>query len=205
MSSVHVSVVKVGGSLLTLADLPQRLRRWLSEQSTSYPESHIVLITGGGKWVDAIRAIDEHNSLGDERAHWICVALMDVTAGLVGAMLPELVVAETFGELGHRLAEPGVTLLCPGEFVAHEEPTLAGTRLPEDWSVTSDAIAGRLAIALAAEELVLLKSARPPVSSDTVDWLAQLATAGYVDRFLPKLASELPAVKCIDFHSIGEA
>ncbi len=200
MSAVRVSVVKIGGSLLMLADLPQRLCAWLSDEQKSQPTTHFVLIAGGGKWVDAIRAIDAQHPLGDARAHGICVALMDVTAGLVGAMLPEFVVAKSFVELKRRLAEPGVTLHCPSEFVRQVAPTLAGTRLPEDWSVTSDSIAGRLAVTVAAEELVLLKSAPPPENPGADNWLARLAKSGYVDGFLPSLEPELPTVRCVDFR-----
>ena len=201
MSVVPISVVKVGGSLLTWAGLPQRLRGWLSDDRAAHPLTHVVLIAGGGKWVEAIRAIDAQHPLGEEPAHWICVSLMDVTAGLLGAMLPELPVVDSWVDLKHRLAEPGVTLLRPSEFVSRVESKLPGTRLPADWSVTSDAIAGRLAITLAADKLVLLKSAPPPFDSDACDWLAQLADAGYVDQFLPSLAAELPVLGCVDFRA----
>jgi aspartokinase-like uncharacterized kinase len=199
MTVVRVSVVKVGGSLLTRADLPRRLRAWLAGERAIHPTTHFVLIAGGGPWVETIRAIDAHSPLGDERAHWICVSLMDVTAGLVGAMLPELSVVDSLADLKRRLAVPGVSLLRPSEFVARVERTLPGVRLPADWSVTSDSIAGRLAVALAADELVLLKLAPPPSDSGSENWLARLADVGYVDGFLPSVAAELPVLRCIDF------
>jgi aspartokinase-like uncharacterized kinase len=202
MNNVRVSVVKVGGSLLTWADLPEQLRAWLENENKSHPTTHFVLIAGGGQWVETIRSIDAQHPLGDDQAHWICVALMDVTAGLVSAMLPELCVIDSWEELQRRLAEPGVTLLRPGEFVATVEPTIHGTRLPADWSVTSDAIAGRLAVALGADSLALLKSAPPPADPTAGNWLARLADAGYIDRFLPNLAAELPAISCVDFRAV---
>ena len=196
MSRVRVRVVKVGGSWLTSHELPRRLRNWLAAQATAQPDSHFVLLAGGGKWVDAIRAIDARTPLGEERAHWICVALMDITAGLLGAMLPELRAAATLDELAVRLHEPGVTLLRPRRFVEEREPALPGTRLPANWSVTSDSIAGRLAVVLGADELVLLKSVPPPVAAGGQNWLEQLATTGHVDEFLPRLSAELPPVRC---------
>lgn len=37
------------------------------------------------------------------------------------------------------------------------------------------------------------------------DWLARWADAGYVDQFLPKLAAELPGIRCIDFRGSGKS
>jgi len=199
MNRTPVSVVKVGGSLLATAEFPRRLHAWLGERMAARRNTHFVIVAGGGKWVDAIRALDAHTPLGDERAHWICVDVMDVTAGLVSAMLPELYTVDSFGELERRVREPGVTLLKPSEFVARIEPTRVGTRLPANWSVTSDSIAARLAIVLGADELVLLKSAPPPVLREVDGWLDALAAAGYVDEFLPRLRDELPP---LDFSEL---
>jgi hypothetical protein len=66
-----------------------------------------------------------------------------------------------------------------GDYLATDEPKLPGARLPHNWTVTSDAIAHRLAETIAADELVLLKSADPPPGS-----LPELAAAGYIDGYL---------------------
>ncbi len=195
MTRARVAVVKVGGSLIAAAEFPRRLRAWLDEKLAAHRDTHFVVIAGGGKWVDAIRELDAYSPLGEERAHWVCVAVMDVTAGLVGAMLPELSMVDSFGQLEHRIGKPGMTLLKPSEFVERIEPTCAGTRLPANWSVTSDSIAGRLAIVLRADELVLLKSIPPPIKRVSKGWLDELAAAGYVDAFLPTLDLELPPLE----------
>jgi aspartokinase-like uncharacterized kinase len=154
-----------------------------------------VLLAGGGKLADAVRDVDAATPLGEEPAHWICVELLDVTGRLLAAMLPELSVVAKFSELEPRLRCPGTTLLLPGQFVKVVEPKSDGTRLARDWSVTSDSIAARLAIILAAEELVLLKSVDPPLLATNSVRLARLAVAGYVDSFLPRLELELSAVR----------
>ena len=192
MNRPRLSVVKIGGSLFSSRDLPGRLRAWLAAEQAARRDTHFVLIAGGGKWVDTIRQLDATSPLGEERAHWLCVSIMDVTAGLVAAMLPEIVAVETWEALSSRLHNPGVTILKPSQFLREVEPNAAGTRLPANWSVTSDAIAGRLAIVLAADELQLLKAVPPPAPHGDEDWLDQLATAGYVDEFLPTLRDELP-------------
>jgi hypothetical protein len=64
--------------------------------------------------------------------------------------------------------------------------------------VTSVSIAGRLAVTLAADELELLKSSLP---RDSRGKLGELAAAGFVDRFLPKMAADLPAVRVVDLRT----
>jgi aspartokinase-like uncharacterized kinase len=195
MTNPQVSVVKIGGSLLQTADFPRRFQAWLDEKSAANPGTHFVLVAGGGPWVEGIRQLDAHSPLGDERAHWLCVAIMDIAAGLVGAMLPQLCLVKTFVELEARLPEPGRTLLGPCDFVERVEPRFAGRRLPANWSVTRDSIAGRLAIVLGATKLILLKSIPPPVRRTGVGFLGELASANYVDAFLPVLGEELPPIE----------
>lgn len=185
-------VVKIGGSLLAAPHLCARVRRWLAEESAARPEAHFVFVVGGGKLVDAVRELDSHVSLDEKAAHWLCIELMGVTAGLVAAMLPELPVVEDFDQLELRTRAPGATLLRPLRFLREIEPTRRGTPLPANWSVTSDSIAARLAVVLEAEELVLLKSASPPIPAGDRNWLERLAACGYVDPFLPRLTGELP-------------
>jgi 5-(aminomethyl)-3-furanmethanol phosphate kinase len=196
MTRCRVSVAKIGGSLLSKADLAAQLRKWFDAELATHPETHYVLIVGGGRLVDRIREIDCTSPLGDANAHWICIELMSVITRILAALLPELTVVHQFSQLAERTNRPGATLLCPGDFLKNIEPTGAGTRLPADWSVTSDAIAARLAIVLDAHELVLVKSVAPPVPcNDCGDWLRELAELGYVDRFLPRLTQSLPPMR----------
>jgi aspartokinase-like uncharacterized kinase len=183
-----------------MADLPSRLRTWLDSEAADQDHTHLVLLVGGGKLVDAVREFDAGTTLGDEPAHWFCVELLDMTGRLLGAMLPELVVVDDFATLNSRLHRPGVTLFCPSQFLKHVEPNRDGTPLASDWSVTSDSIAGRLAVVLAADELVFLKSAPPPEPSKQSDWLGRLASVGYVDAYLTRLAPELPSMSFVHFR-----
>ena len=56
-------VIKVGGSLLDLPDLPARLDRWLTARGGAKP----MLVVGGGVVADAHEwlAGDPHDSAGD--------------------------------------------------------------------------------------------------------------------------------------------
>lgn len=58
-------VVKVGGSLFDLVDLPERLLRWIDLQA---PPA-VAWITGGGEPADWVRRVDERWGLAAETAH----------------------------------------------------------------------------------------------------------------------------------------
>ncbi len=224
MNESRVCVAKLGGSLLASNELAPRLQRWLAVEMAAHGDTHYVLVVGGGPLVDAVRNLDAQHNFDTVAAHWACVELMDVTARLVAAMLPDVPVEGDYNALQERCRQPGATVFRPGRFLKGVEPDQPGTRLAEDWSVTSDSIAARLAIVLAADELVLVKSVPPPVDSLSL-WeragvrvssdgrqppvpdgslgqgrareqiLGQLAAAGYVDAFLPRLARELPPLR----------
>jgi aspartokinase-like uncharacterized kinase len=241
METRPICIAKLGGSLLASPNLPERLRAWLDTEVASHPEVHFVLIAGGGRLVDAVREIDTRTPLGDEEAHWIAIELLDATARIMGAMLPELPIVDDYTVLLQRTANPGVTILRPWRFMREIEPKSLGQKLPASWAVTSDSIAARLAIVLGAKELVLIKSTPPPIEvtmnfsgSNSVlplplvastllplplgeGWgegdsrggpnplpkgeethLIALSANGYVDRFLPLLADELPKLRLAD-------
>ncbi|MCI0493026.1 MAG: hypothetical protein L0Z07_08830 [Planctomycetes bacterium] len=165
METRPICIAKLGGSLLASPNLPERLRAWLDTEVASHPEVHYVLIAGGGRLVDAVREIDARTPLGDEAAHWIAIELLDATARIMGAMLPELPIVDDYTELLQRTANPGVTILRPWRFMREIEPKSLGQKLPASWAVTSDSIAARLAVVLGAEELVLIKSTPPPIEA----------------------------------------
>lgn len=190
-ASAHspVRVVKVGGSLLGRPELPAVLHAWLADQTAD----HTVLIAGGGELVEVIRAADRTHQLGEKSAHWLAIAAMHVSAKLLAKLVPQATYVDSWNELRERTTMPGVTIFDIEQFMRKVEPNLPGRKLPESWDVTSDSIAARVAVALAARELVLLKSA--PTSHPEAT-LSELAAEGYVDRFLPQLQDELPAVRC---------
>jgi len=186
-----VRVVKIGGSLLDLSDLAQRTCRWLDAQS----EAHQVLIVGGGRLVEQVRKYRTHD---ESAAHWLCIDLMRLTAEFLHDRLPEIPLVEDFAALQRRLALPGCTIFSAANWLRHQELQQAGTRLPQSWEVTSDAIAARLAVVLDADELVLLKSAQPDFSPPGD--MAALSTTGFVDPMCGRLAGELPPWRVVDLR-----
>jgi hypothetical protein len=125
----------------------------------------------------------------------MCIDLIGVTTRLLHARMPDLALVEDDRELLARLGQPGVTLFQPAGWLRHAEPKLPGIPLAQDWTVTSDSIAGRLATSVRADRLVLLKSAASP--SPSTDLVA-LAAAGYIDTFLPRMAALLPPLELVD-------
>lgn len=183
-------IVKVGGSLLTWPRLQAVLKPWLARQTGT-----TVLVAGGGFLADSIRRFDRRFKLGVEEAHWLCVSAMSHTAQLLANGLAHYPVCTTTDRLSADTT-PVVVFDCE-RFLRSDEPTLKGTRLPHNWSVSSDSIAARIAEALQAPELVLLKSCQPPQPATR----RQAVTSGYVDSFFDQASRNLPCIKCVNLRA----
>jgi len=181
-----VRIVKVGGSLFDLPDLPQRLRSWLASQ----PPATNVLIAGGGALADEVRRWDRQYRIGDECSHWLCIELLDITARMLHNLLPRAEFCSTTERLADAIASGSQALVvfAPSRFLREDE--CRQDRLPCSWDVTSDSIAARLAVVLGAGELVLLKSSLP-----------EPATVDYVDRYFWQAARQVPHVRFVDLRS----
>ena len=151
-----VRVVKVGGSLFDYAELPVALHKWLTRHS----ESLHVLVAGGGDLAETIRKACVRFGLDPTAAHWICIDLLTASARMLAALLPAAQFVSTYAglQLALQRGEPAVLAFAVADFLHGVEPQLPGPSLPHAWSVTSDSIAARLASALNARELVLMKS-----------------------------------------------
>lgn len=187
MKSQFLRVVKVGGSLLPLPDLSKRLLGWLDQQ---VPATNVLLV-GGGKEVDQIRSESTVQHLDESVAHWKCIEIMSANASELSKLMPSVPVQSHINFAPSHYP----TIFLSASWLKMLEPLVNGTRLPESWDVTSDSIAARLAICLEADELVFLKSAEPPRRN-----LQELADVGYVDKFLPKLAGELPPWRMVNLR-----
>ena len=182
-----VRVIKLGGSLLNWPELVGQFRSWLAAQS---PAANVIVV-GGGPLVESLRALDRVHSLSDETAHWLAIRAMSVTSAMVAELLSEATMVRAPKELRLKSSEPP-QILDVEEFLRQERGERGALRC--SWDVTSDSIAARLANALHASELVLLKSALPadPTHEAT-------ARGGYVDASFAASASLLP-VRCVNLR-----
>ena len=188
-----VTIVKIGGSLFELPGLAQRLLKWLEGQ----PSGWHVFVAGGGELAEAIRRADELHGLGEEASHWLCVDVLSVTARFLATILDDLPYVATFDDLTELLQSsetPGAVVFNPREFLHAHEAEMPGEALPRDWSATSDSIAARLAVCVAADELVLFKSVGPPPAES----FHELAEQGYVDGFFPIVGRGVPSVRFVN-------
>ncbi|MFM2097221.1 MAG: hypothetical protein RIS70_4345, partial [Planctomycetota bacterium] len=109
MNGRQLRVMKMGGSLLDFAALPQAFRNWLSMQ----PRARNVLIVGGGEWVESVRMAQQRFPIDDAFCHELSVGLLETTAKLVANLLSPVCGAQFVGdwnrlqeELGNRTSAP---------------------------------------------------------------------------------------------------
>ena len=148
------TVFKLGGSLLDLPNLPERLTPLLAR------ERRPLVVCGGGAVADAVRDWDRTFALGDEAAHRLACRATGLAARLVVELLDraELVACrETARAVWER---GGVAVLDLFTFLAAEEPHDPAPP-PHTWATTGDTLAAWTARRWPADRLVLLKSCGP--------------------------------------------
>lgn len=197
MSHRNARVIKLGGSLLDASEWPDAFRRWLARR----PPMPNVLIVGGGALAEAIRRWDRIHSLAPHDAHWLAIGTMALTARLAGKLLPEAAWTDDWRAVldfasGADLKQ-AILIFDPSRFLETIEPMLDGEPLPQNWDVTSDSIAARIARLLGCRELVLLKSCLPGPDVTSLD---RAAESQYVDRTFPRFARDLPQVRFVNLR-----
>lgn len=198
-------VIKIGGSLLRRDGVVGCLQNWLREQ----PPAETLAIVGGGEMIDAVRRLDDASACDPAWLHWQCVGLLQFTFQWIGRQLDDWQLHATpdqFTDLIGRLESSrqqgdGLNSDLPPMSVNHLIDVNSFYRpgqsapLPEDWTTTTDAIAGWLAVIVDADELVLLKSC----DVDENISLIELADRGVIDRALSGLADRVPPIRFVNF------
>ncbi|HWC89814.1 MAG TPA: hypothetical protein VG433_09165 [Pirellulales bacterium] len=211
-------VIKVGGSLWDWPRLGPTLQAWLA--TCAADES--VLLAGGGPAADWVRQAQLMHGFSDQAAHWLAIRAMQLSAGLLAELLPQAIVCMDPAELATPARGGRVVIFDPLGWLEGEQGALGkgkndspqrhrgtektreekmkgdvgGGVLPASWDVTSDSIAAHLAGTIAADELVLLKSALPQATS-----IAAAAAEGYIDRWLPNCWRS--TVRCVNLRAAG--
>jgi aspartokinase-like uncharacterized kinase len=184
-----LTVVKVGGSLLDLAELGPRFCRWLAGRGAA----SVLVVPGGGPTADVIRDLDLQHHLGETKSHWLALRAMALNAFVLHALLPRSVLVQSIDQIGE------LAVLDPLAFCLRDEREHPGSALPHSWSVTSDSIAARVAVRANAERLILLKSVDIP---EELSWAAA-AQLGYVDAAFPGIVAAAPSleIQAVNFRS----
>jgi 5-(aminomethyl)-3-furanmethanol phosphate kinase len=192
-SNSHRRVIKLGGSLLTLSDMPTRFLNWFERQA---PAENL-LIVGGGVLVESLRNIDKQFSLTLELSHKLAIQMMDLNATWVAQILGQLPVVNQWPLIANE-AKSGIVLLTLAPLLNQIEDESRAKNIPvpeHSWNVTSDSLAAWLAALWPADELVLLKSCLPKANSDNLaDWVAQ----GYVDAHFNIWQSWQKQIRAVD-------
>ena len=184
-------VVKVGGSLLDLPDLTDRLGAYLESLRPARP----LLIVGGGREVDRLREQDQAGQLTAEAAHWRAVEAMTANTQRVSTDLGLKRVATQVDLRNVERADCAVAM--DTYALLREDEQNGGPRLPRCWSVTSDSIAVRLAHLAGADSILLLKSCGVPARTR----IEQAVEQGVVDAYLPSIINGV-TVGLVNFRQV---
>jgi 5-(aminomethyl)-3-furanmethanol phosphate kinase len=200
MKRLSLTVVKVGGSLFDWPEFPHRVAAFLQTLEADDSRERIVLIAGGGPAADLIRVLDDLHSLGDETAHRLALLAMELSAHILTALLPKTVAIHDLDGLRSVWSTGTIPILAP-KLICDEIESSGQDLLPMNWNTTSDSIAARIAMHLAADRLILLKSAPLPDGADR----HEAARLGFVDPMFPVVTRSLARVEYVDLREDAAA
>ncbi|MCA9061802.1 MAG: hypothetical protein KDA96_02055 [Planctomycetaceae bacterium] len=190
------TVVRLGGSLLTLPDLVDRLQGLRSHVGKS-----LLIVVGGGATVDLMRILHAKYGGSDLQWHWHAVRRMSENARILARVWSHAAVVATLEQAAVAWESDVPALLNVEEFLRRRlcsgKADPGWPRFTEDWNCTSDSIAAWVAAVLSAQELLVLKSADPPGRD-----LTELSRLGYVDPLFPRIASRTKVVRFVNLRSL---
>ena len=158
-----MKVIKLGGSLSYGNDLPQCL-----QTIANLPET-VVIVPGGGAFADQVRMAQHNWQFDDATAHAMAILAMQQMALLLQSLAKSLPIADSVAAIRQQAN--------PHMIWSPKLPELDAAGIEASWEVTSDSLAAWLAGELAADELVLVKSA----TIDSKQSIAELAELGIID------------------------
>ena len=174
-------VFKLGGSLLNLPGLADKLRAVLAQR----PRDECVIVPGGGPAADVVREWSCVHNLGEETAHWLAVSSLELNRQFLQKIMGLNCVSSRAGAKDVWAKDLSPVLLDMTGFLTAEEANVC-VPLPHNWAVTSDSLAAWTAIRWPADELILLKSIPVPRGL-TAD---EASRAGFVDAYFPNVARQ---------------
>jgi len=179
-------VVKLGGSLLDMRDLPGRFSRAVA----AFADRPVLVVNGGGAAADAVRSFCATFELDEARGHEWAVEAMRFNARMLAAVLA----VEEVSSDPTRAPARGIRLVDASAWLDAAERS--GLAVHRRWAFTSDSIAAVLARWLDAERLVLLKS----VSARAGETVASFAAREAVDACFVDASSGLERIEVINLR-----
>ena len=176
-------VVKIGGSLETAPGLSALLALL-----ADYGRSRAVIVPGGGRFAERVRAEQRVTGMDDAAAHHLAIRAMEQYGTVLCEMEPRLYPVAGTDEIGNVTGEHTVPVWFPTALLSAQED------IPASWQVTSDSLALWFACKINADGLILVKSV-PGRTSDA----QALAVSGYLDAYFPQMMKKasLDVIACI--------
>lgn len=166
---MSLAVIKLGGSLMHGNALPQ----WLDEIVKISGNINIVIVPGGGAFVEKVREVQARYRLDETPAHQMALLGMSQYAYTLFGINPGLhIISHADDILANR--NNGRPLLWLPYNLLNDF-----SEIPASWDYTSDSIALWLAGKIAADKLVLVKSASADVQTQG---FKKLVETGRLDR-----------------------
>jgi 5-(aminomethyl)-3-furanmethanol phosphate kinase len=182
-------VLKLGGSLQHDDRLPQ----WLAFAAHALA-GRAVVVAGGGRYADAVRAEQRTHGFGDLEAHNRAVGAMARMAAHYHRIEPRLALAAHAPAIREQL-DAGRSALWTAQDALRDSADDTTT-----WDVTSDSLALLLARRLGAARVVVVKSCAVDAAASWAD----LSRAGVLDARFAALAHDAaPAIHVVARDELG--
>jgi aspartokinase-like uncharacterized kinase len=169
-----ITVLKIGGSLAR-NDAAMRLMSELC----AHPVPDLLIVPGGGRFADTVRAAQAQHHLSERAAHHMALLSMQTMAVALADRAPRFVTAESPPQFEAAWHDANTPVWMPVAMA------LAAADIPKSWSMTSDSLAAWVADEIGAERLVLVKSCTLPAGSSSAQ---ALCDAGVVDPCFAQFA-----------------
>jgi aspartokinase-like uncharacterized kinase len=193
-----VHVIKLGGSLLDMPDLPARLTVVMN----SCVCGRALLVVGGAEAADIVRKFDAMFGLEESTSHWLAVRAMQLNAHLIQHVLKLGPLVAERNECEKAWQSSPLAIVDPFAWLEREERR--GITVPHRWAFTSESIAAHLAVQLKATRLTLLKSTLPTLLArdglENVDALQDATEQGIVDGDFAATSNGLATIDIINLR-----
>ncbi len=137
-----ITVIKLGGSLLSAGVLPRCLDR-----IAHYP-GKVLIVPGGGVFADQVRHAQKDWGFDDIAAHRMAILAMQQMALLFNSLKPDFAIFDRASK-PCQITKPAIW--------SPDIQELDNAGIAANWDITSDSLAAWLAGQVAANELLLVK------------------------------------------------